>query len=623
MNPLEWDDEQKLEAIGEGQDREFKSARGGFPGSFWETYSAMANSDGGTIFLGIREEDEFGVVEADGLTEKQIDEYRKILWDTVNNRGKVSRNLLTTSHVQMVDLEDAKVLAVHVPRATRNERPVYLGPTPFGNTYRRAHEGDYHCSDDEVRRMLADADPVPVDQRILDGFTLEDLDTTSLAQYRQRFSATKPDHPWLTLDIQELLEKLGGWRRDRVSGKSGLTLAGLLMFGKYQALTDPEAAPQYFVDYREKLDPAQRWSDRLYPDGTWEANLFQFYTRVWPKLIADLRVPFRLEGPQRKDETPVHEALREAFMNALVHADYTAPGGIVIEKARDRFSMENSGTLLVSLEQLRRGGVSEGRNKALQQMFIMIGGGERAGSGYDRIQSGWRSQHWRAPSLITQFQPERVRLVLPMISLIPEDVMTTLQKQFGPRFDKLSKQEVQAMATAYIEGEVSNVRIQELLTDHPVEITRILQGLCAQGFLMSDNRRRWTKYRLAQASNSSHSPQESLHLEEDSSYSGRDSSYSENNSSYKAEDEKALMSIAASIASKVRAPAQEVRKVIIELCSGRFLTVESLSSLLKRNPAGIRNQYLTPMVREGILRLRYPEAPNRPDQAYTFVEGSK
>ncbi len=612
MRLLEPEEIQKVEVLGEGQDKEFKSARGGFPGSFWETYSAMANSDGGTILLGVSE-DEYGAVRIDGLTANQVGDYKKILWDTVNNRGKVSRNLLTTVHVQMVDIEDATILAIHVPRASRSERPVYLGPTPFGNTYRRSHEGDYHCTEDEVRRMLADADPEAADQRILEGFSIDDLDPVSLAQYRQRFSATKPDHPWLTLEIPELLEKLGGWRRDRATGKSGLTLAGLLMFGKHQTIVDPHAAPQYFVDYREKLDPTQRWSDRIYPDGTWEANLFQFYQRVWPKITMDLRVPFRLEGVQRKDETPVHEALREAFVNALVHADYTAPGGIVIEKARDRFAMENPGTLLVSLEQMRRGGVSECRNKSLQQMFIMIGGGERAGSGYDRIQSGWRSQHWRAPALTTQFQPERVRLVMPMISLIPEDALTALQKQFGDRFNSFSKQEVQALATAYLEGEVSNVRLQELLTDHPVEITRLLQGLCEQGYLLSDNRRRWTKYRLAQAGDSSHLPQESLHLEEDSSHLDRDSSHLESM------DEE-LRTLAAQIAAKRKVPVAEVRVVIQRLCTGRYLNADELAQLLKRNSDGLRNRYLTPMVNEGLLRLRYPESPNRPDQAYTTVE---
>lgn len=635
MRLLEPEEIQKIEAIGEGQDKEFKSARGGFPGSFWETYSAMANSDGGTIFLGIREENEYGAVYADGLTEKQINDYQKILWDSVNNRGKVSRNLLTTAHVQVIDIEDAVILAIYVPRASRSERPVYLGPTPFGNTYRRSHEGDYHCTEDEVRRMLADADPEAADRRILEGFSIDDLDPVSLAQYRQRFSATKPDHPWLTLEIPELLEKLGGWRRDRVTGKSGLTLAGLLMFGKHQTIVDPHAAPQYFVDYREKLDLTQRWSDRIYPDGTWEANLFQFYQRVWPKITMDLRVPFRLEGVQRKDETPVHEALREAFVNALVHADYTAPGGIVIEKARDRFMMENPGTLLVSLEQMRRGGVSECRNKSLQQMFIMIGGGERAGSGYDRIQSGWRSQHWRAPALTTQFQPERVRLVMPMISLIPEDALTALQKQFGDRFNSLSKQEVQALATAYLEGEVSNVRLQELLTDHPVEITRLLQGLCEQGYLLSDNRRRWTKYRLAQAGDSSHLPQESLHLEGDSSSLGKDSSHTrggsshtEGDSSHTREDSshmeaeyKTLQEVASQIAGTSKASVQKVREIISQLCKGRYLTTDELSRLVSRTAPNLRNRYLTPMVKDGLLKLRYPESPNRPDQAYTTVEG--
>ncbi|MEG0808155.1 MAG: ATP-binding protein, partial [Alistipes sp.] len=41
----------------ESVDVEFKSAKGGFPGGFWETYSAFANTQGGTIIFGVKEKD--------------------------------------------------------------------------------------------------------------------------------------------------------------------------------------------------------------------------------------------------------------------------------------------------------------------------------------------------------------------------------------------------------------------------------------------------------------------------------------------------------------------------------------------------------------------------------------
>ena len=63
----------------EGTEVEFKSAKGGFPGSFWETYSAFANTRGGVIVLGVSEKN--GIFTPDGLTEEQVGKYKKTFTD--------------------------------------------------------------------------------------------------------------------------------------------------------------------------------------------------------------------------------------------------------------------------------------------------------------------------------------------------------------------------------------------------------------------------------------------------------------------------------------------------------------------------------------------------------------
>ena len=76
----------------ECDDLEFKSAAGGFPGNFWDTYSAFANSEGGTIVLGVQEKK--GKFFLDNLTEEQVEKYRKDFWNNVNNRSTISVNLM-------------------------------------------------------------------------------------------------------------------------------------------------------------------------------------------------------------------------------------------------------------------------------------------------------------------------------------------------------------------------------------------------------------------------------------------------------------------------------------------------------------------------------------------------
>ncbi|MDO9074781.1 MAG: ATP-binding protein [Rubrivivax sp.] len=604
-----------LQPASESIDTEFKSARGGLPGSFWETYSAMANTQGGTVILGV-------VEKAAGLAWEGVPDaaqLRTVLWNQLNDRQKVSRNLLSDGDIQTLDDGGRSFVVVHVPRAPRRDRPVYVGLNPLSGSYRRAEEGDYRCSEEEVRRMLADQSDAPADAVVVEHFGLGDFDTDTLKQYRNRFASRDPDHPWLSEDDAGLMFKLGALRRDRANGLEGATVAGLLMFGSFAALR--EGLPAFHVDYREKLsaDPAVRWTDRVVPDGTWESNVFQFYQRVVQRLSADLKIPFQLNRElYRKDDTIVHEALREAVVNALIHADYRGQGGIVIERYADRIELSNPGSLLVSREQLLRGSVSECRNKSLQLMFQMIGGGEKAGSGMDKIRSGWRSQHWRSPKVEESLQPDRVKLVLPMVSLIPAEVNEELRLRFGARFDRLDKTAVQAVVTARVEGSVTNGRLQEVTGEHPKDITGVLQALVRDGFLSQQNQRRWASYRVA--GDSPQSPPSSPHLPEDSLQSPPSSLQSPSSS---AQFPQALLDLAEPARRRAKLPVAAMLDLISALCNDRWLTTRELALLLHRDANNLQTRFLTGMVRKGRLELRHPDVPNRPDQAYRSTRSAE
>ena len=64
----------------EDHERECKLATGGLPESIWETYSSFANTNGGTILLGIKEHRDSFTVE--GLNDKLIVKYQKDFWST-------------------------------------------------------------------------------------------------------------------------------------------------------------------------------------------------------------------------------------------------------------------------------------------------------------------------------------------------------------------------------------------------------------------------------------------------------------------------------------------------------------------------------------------------------------
>lgn len=89
-----------LKTLSESVELEFKLAQGAdgkgkLPDDFWRTYSAMANTRGGLIVLGVREKK--GVFTIEGIGD--IATVKKQLFDIANNKKKVNVNLLTDQSV--------------------------------------------------------------------------------------------------------------------------------------------------------------------------------------------------------------------------------------------------------------------------------------------------------------------------------------------------------------------------------------------------------------------------------------------------------------------------------------------------------------------------------------------
>lgn len=589
---------------------EFKSAKGGFPKSFWETYSAFANTHGGTIVLGVKEKD--GIFTLNNLTDDDIDKLQKDFWSGVHNKNTINACILKNDDVEVGEIEGHEVILFHIPQAQRDQRPIHCTQDAFNGTFRRNYEGDYLCGNAEVRRMFADADITrPADGRILKNYSWDDIDMPSFEQYRRLFATAKPSHPWHTLSNDELMRKLGGYRKDRETGEEGFTLAGILMFGKYDSIKDQTCAPKFFPDYKEiPADTSStRWIDRIYPDGSWEANLFQFYRRVLPKLQQVIPTPFRLEGNQRKDETPAHESLREAFANLCVHADYSEESSLLVYRYPHRIVFSNPGVMLISKQQFYQGGESVCRNTSLQQMFMMIGSAEKAGSGVDKILKGWETLNWKRPYPIEKAQPNKVELVMPLESLLDESVLLELNKLFGIRLEQLDSNEKIAVSMALTERIINNERLRDTLSLHPADITHMLQHLCKEDFLASSGHGRGTVYKLKVATLG-----EKVATSEGKVATPNGSWVVTPMGSKVATSGEKVATSKGKVATpnSKRMSKDDMRKMIIDYCS-EWRTVSEIADYVCRNKQYIRNKILPVM--HDVLQMLFPKE-NHPGQKY-------
>jgi len=294
-------------------------------------------------------------------------------------------------------------------------------------------------------------------------------------------------------------------------------------------------------------------------------------------------------------------------------------------------------------------------------MFLLIGLGERGGSGMPRIYGGWKSQHWRPPALMEKDEPEQTLLMLQMADLLPENVLLQLRERFGALFDELDYTGRLVMATVAMERVVSHNRLLEICDAHSHDLSLLLARLVKQGLLESDGRSRGMVYFLP--GDSLPTPEQVFvgpafsrgplaNMGSSSEYSEVSSEYSAPSSEYSPPTDgerdsrgrlvtphldapiidnlevldnifrEFLEHLAEEPRQKERLSSERMERVLLALCRDQFLTLSVLAELVSRNPDGLRQQYLSKMVRGGEMLLAFPTKPTHEKQAYRAADGS-
>jgi ATP-dependent DNA helicase RecG len=586
----------KAIGLGENDDYEFKDNRRGVGESILTTVSAFANTLGGVIICGVLSKDGDETHEPVGLPTAK--KHKDDLWNTLNNKQSISYPSISSGDIWVSPVNGKDLVCVRVKPADRRHRPVYIGKNPLTGTYKRGGTGDHRCSEDEVQQMLRDKTTDPQDAIVFGRTTFDEVDPATFAAYRSVLAAKHPGHADLRSDKIDFLRIIGGWRDEP---ERGLTLAGVLMFGRSAVLRT--LVPKLFLDYCEQTSqrPGDRYQDRFTSfDGGWEANLFNFYYRSYPKLTAGLKTPFALsEDAMRSERTPFHEGVREALVNTIVHADYRSGGTVRVGRERDSFVFENSGRFLTPLERILAAGpkgqrLSDVRNHSLLLMFYMLGLSEGRGFGCPAIFRTWAEGKRHPPEIVQDIERNIVTVTLPLLSLISPEAETVVMRTVGAEYALLPEIDKDILLLASQCDVVTNESLQRGRQEHARDIGARLKALSERGWLKSAGAGRGTTYSFVG---------ESDHAEPIRPIPTPPSA-------------ERVPILPPDQIRKLGAAAAVVEASILEFCRGDFRTLREIAAALGRRPARLRDNYITPLVAERRLVRRHPEALGHPNQAY-------
>ena len=347
----------QLISMQEGKTLEFKRDISS-PKNIIKTLVAFANTAGGNLFIGIED----GTKEIIGVSNPLDEEERlcSLIADSISPR--------LVPDVELMTVEGKTLLGVEVypsgsrPHWVKREGHIDGVYVRLGSTNRKADR-------ELIAELQRSASGISFDEMPMPDLSSDDLD---LGVAKKHFEGVRK------LNEEELITlKL----LTREQGRLVPTTGAMLLFGKQRDFHFPDAWIQcgrfkgkdkaYIFDHTEIHEDL--------PGSVESVMLFLKKHAFRGADFSDIR---------RKDVWSIPlTILREALVNAIVHADYSQKGApIRVSFFDDRIEIENPGILLpgMTIEDVKQG-VSRIRNRVIARVFRELDLIEQWGSGFRRI----------------------------------------------------------------------------------------------------------------------------------------------------------------------------------------------------------------------------------------------
>lgn len=488
---------------------EAKAAANGLPRRLWQTISAFANTTGGgTLILGVAEEEDFTVVGVHDPKKSSQD-----LASICDDMMPPVRAL-----IELHEVEGEPVLVAEIPEAPLEDKPCYYSGAGLTNgAFVRVADGDRGLNQYEVQVMRAsggqpqeDREPVPeAGIEVLHG----DLTDALLDRLRSErpFMEGRSD--------SELLKMIGVVVEH--DGRDVLTMGGLLALGTAPQQFFPELSLTFVAYPTPRVGEAGPRGERFLDEARVDGPISLMIEPTLRLLQRNMKRRAVIQGIGRASEWeyPV-TALREAIVNSLVHRDLSALARgtpVQVQLFPDRLTIINPGGLHgpVSVDRLGEAGVSSSRNATMMRLLEdtpVPGEGylvcENRGSGIGAMLASLRDAGMSPPEFKDAVATFSV--TFPNHTLFDRPTLRWLA-EIGA--DDLSDNQRVGLALLRNGQELSNEVYRKFNHIDSRVATRELRELVQRDLIRSVSSGRWTTYRLTGEAEAQADAQAELEIE--------------------------------------------------------------------------------------------------------------